>query len=28
VLTFPDGRELKGVAAQVGPRPAPAAPAR
>ena len=26
VLTFPDGRELKGVAAQVGPRPAPAAP--
>lgn len=24
VLTFPDGRELKGVAAQVGNRPAPA----
>ncbi|MFO7324755.1 MAG: DUF6152 family protein [Pseudomonadota bacterium] len=23
VLTFPDGRELKGVAAQVGARPAP-----
>lgn len=27
VLTFPDGRELKGVAAQVGNRPAPGAPA-
>jgi hypothetical protein len=25
VLTFPDGRELKGVAAQVGNRPAPPA---
>jgi hypothetical protein len=30
VLTFADGRQLKGVAAQVGnrPLPAPAAPAR